>query len=235
MKRNYDARLRRQRESIKAGDFVFLRFERRDEAESRHKLAAVGEGPYKVESVKGNTVVIEYPDAKVEIVSRDRVTLAPETLDEKAVAKLLAPITDQEIVPANFPVHQDVDLHDVVTPRCAESPVSTHHDTDEIEEPSLDSPRNQVRAARSRTTQEAPATQVPYANVRAKRPNSNSSDDDAYQHQPKWTVHLANSKPRASTTPAASRIGRMSPINSRVTSAQQHWTRKQIRSFNAWT
>ena len=57
-KRDYDKRLRRQREIIKKGDSVFLRKERRDESQTRHKLAAVAVGPFPVESVKGNTVVI---------------------------------------------------------------------------------------------------------------------------------------------------------------------------------
>ena len=81
MKRNYDERLRRHREVIKPGDFMFLRAERRDENETRHKLAALAEGPYRVESVQGNTVVIVYHDNKVQRVSKDRVTLAPKSLE----------------------------------------------------------------------------------------------------------------------------------------------------------
>ena len=116
MKRNYDERLRRHCEAIKPWDYVFLRVERKDETESRHKLAAVAEGPYKVESVKGNTVVIVYPDAKVERVSKDRVTLAPKSLEAHEIAKLVAPITDQELVPAQFPISQAVNLRDVLAP-----------------------------------------------------------------------------------------------------------------------
>ena len=71
-KRDYDKRLHRQRETIKKGDSVFLRVKRRDESQTRHKLAAVAEGPFPVESVKGNTVVIVRPDGTVERVSRDR-------------------------------------------------------------------------------------------------------------------------------------------------------------------
>ena len=40
-KREYDKRLRRQRETIKKGDSVFMRVQRRDERQTRHKLAAV--------------------------------------------------------------------------------------------------------------------------------------------------------------------------------------------------
>ncbi len=116
MKRNYDERLRRHRDVIKPGDFVFLRTERRDDNETRHKLAAIAEGPYRVESVRGNTVVIVYPDDKVERVSMDRVTLAPKSLAPEQIAKLLGPITDEEIVPSEYPIPQEVNLRDVLTP-----------------------------------------------------------------------------------------------------------------------
>lgn len=76
---NYDRRLRRQSEEVKASDQVFRRVERRDELQTRHKLAAVDEGPFLVDSVRGNTVVIVQPDDKVGRVSRDRVALARTT------------------------------------------------------------------------------------------------------------------------------------------------------------
>ena len=79
-KRNYDRLLRRQREEIREGDSVFLRVERRNEADTRHKLAAVADGPFQVQGVSNNTVVIARPDNTVERVSRDQVTLAPEQL-----------------------------------------------------------------------------------------------------------------------------------------------------------
>ncbi len=117
MKRKYDDSLRRHREIIKPGDIVFLRDERKDETDTRHKLAAVAEGPFRVDSVKGNTVVIEYHNAKVERLSRDRVTLAPKSLVPEEIAKILGPITDAEIVPSEFPIPQDVNLRDFLTPR----------------------------------------------------------------------------------------------------------------------
>ncbi len=117
MKRNYDERLRVSREKIRPGDYVFLRVERRDENETRHKLAPVADGPFRVGSVRGNTAVIEYPDAKVERVSKDRITLAPKSLEPEEIAKVLGPITDEELVPSNYPIPQDVNLRDVLTPR----------------------------------------------------------------------------------------------------------------------
>ena len=61
-KRNYDARLRRQSEFIGKDDHVYLRVERRDEQQTRHKLAPVAVGPYKVLETRGHTVMIEYPE-----------------------------------------------------------------------------------------------------------------------------------------------------------------------------
>ena len=58
-KRNYDARLRRENTVIKSDDWVYIRVERRDAKEHRHKLSAVAEDPYRVDNANGNTVVIE--------------------------------------------------------------------------------------------------------------------------------------------------------------------------------
>ena len=57
-RRNYDERLRLHGERIKIGDHVYLRVERKEEKQTRHKLAPVAEGPFKVKDVKDNTVVI---------------------------------------------------------------------------------------------------------------------------------------------------------------------------------
>lgn len=79
MKRDYDERLGSLRKNRRPGDAIFLRVEKRDESDTRHKLAAVADGPFPVVSVKGNTLVIKYLYQKVERVSRDRVTLAPKS------------------------------------------------------------------------------------------------------------------------------------------------------------
>lgn len=50
--------MRRQREEIKADGHLFLRVERSDESQTRRKLAAVADGPFPIDSVRGNTVVI---------------------------------------------------------------------------------------------------------------------------------------------------------------------------------
>ena len=103
-KRNYDARLRRQTEKIVPDDWVFLRVERRDEREHRHKLAAVADGPYKVNSTHGGTVVIQRPDNSVERVSRSRVVLAPQPRTVNEIQNAIRPLTDEEVIPDTFPM-----------------------------------------------------------------------------------------------------------------------------------
>lgn len=77
-------RLRKQREKIEEGDYVYLRVKRYDEDEHRHKLAAVAAGPYPVLEVKRKTVMKIREKETVDSVSRDRVKHAPvpRTKDE---------------------------------------------------------------------------------------------------------------------------------------------------------
>jgi len=86
-KRNYDKKLRRNSETIEADDFVFLRVERRDPNETRHKLAPIADGPYKVKSVNNDnkTLVIYYDDGNVETVSRSRVVKAPRSTSDPKI------------------------------------------------------------------------------------------------------------------------------------------------------
>ncbi len=112
-KRNYDARLRKQRETIKANDTVYLRKERRDESEHRHKLATLAEGPFKVKSATRQTVVIERTDGTLERVSRDRVTIAPDIRDGATIQETIRPMTDDEIVPKEFPTGESENLRDI--------------------------------------------------------------------------------------------------------------------------
>ena len=62
------------------GDDVYLRVERKDDTETRHKLAPIAEGPFPVKKVdqENKTVFLERPDKTVENVSRSRVVLAPK-------------------------------------------------------------------------------------------------------------------------------------------------------------
>ena len=75
--RNFNSRLRRSRNEPTAGSYVFLRKEQTSRTgDTRHKLAPLATGPFKVISVHGRTVVIQIGDDQ-ERVSRDRVQVAP--------------------------------------------------------------------------------------------------------------------------------------------------------------
>ncbi len=102
-KKNYDARLRRQSERIKKNDYVYVRVERRDEKEHRHKLAAVAEGPYRVIETKDTTVTIEKDDKSVERLSRSRVVAAPEPRMETEIQESVRPMTDEELNQHDYP------------------------------------------------------------------------------------------------------------------------------------
>ena len=112
-KRNYDARLRKQNETIKKNDHVYLRVERRDENEHRHKLAAVAEGPFKVMETHDKTVVIERNDKTIERVSRDRVALAPTPKTLEELQNVVRPMTDEELTPDAYPTSEKSNLCDL--------------------------------------------------------------------------------------------------------------------------
>ena len=83
-----------------------MRVERRDESLTRHKLAAVAEGPLKVITATRKTIVIERPDKKVERVSRDRVTLAPSQRTAEGIQEFIRPMTTNELEAGNYPVNE---------------------------------------------------------------------------------------------------------------------------------
>ena len=112
-KRNYDARLRRQNEKIEPDNWFYLRVERRDEREHRHKLAAVAEGPYKVLDIRGSTVVIERQDKSIEIVSRSRVVLAPQPRITQEIQDSTRPMTDEELTPTTYPASEEINNQDI--------------------------------------------------------------------------------------------------------------------------
>ena len=71
--------MRKNDETIKLGDYIFLRTEKKDDKDSRHKLVPIAGRPYLVRKPddKAKTFVIEYADKTVENVSRSRVVRAP--------------------------------------------------------------------------------------------------------------------------------------------------------------
>ena len=113
-KRNYDRRLRRDNETIKPEDSVYLRVERRDEAETRHKLAPIAKGPYRVKAVdnRSKTVVIEYDDHSVENVSRSRVVLAPKRITPQELQESTRPSLITETIP-DYPASEETNRQHV--------------------------------------------------------------------------------------------------------------------------
>ena len=124
-KKNFDARLRKQRENITVDDYVYLRVERKDPTEHRHKLAAIAEGPYRVTKADDATVVIERPDRSVEKVSRSRVVLAPKPTTDEEMKEILKPpmAADKE---DDYPTKEVTNLKGIVDVDGIETDKETH-------------------------------------------------------------------------------------------------------------
>ena len=150
-KKNFDKRIRKTTETIKPGDQIFLRIERKDEKETRHKLAPIAEGPFPVIRVdtSSKTVVIKRPDESVENVSRSRVALAPkaEEYGDKTRTQLATPLCDTI---TNYPVPEETNLQHVsnITPIPAietpnNPPTATHDQEGNKENQSSEPPVQQ--------------------------------------------------------------------------------------------
>ena len=94
-KKAFDKRLRNTTEDVRPGDNVYLRVERKDDTETRHKLAPIAAGPFPVKKVDKDkkTVLLERPDKTVENVSRSRVVLAPKGLSSEQLLESTRPMT----------------------------------------------------------------------------------------------------------------------------------------------
>ena len=136
-KKNYDKRLRKQSEVIREDDYVYLRVERKNPKDHRHKLAPVVEGPFRVTKATGNTATIERKDRSVEKVSRSRVVLAPRPPTNQEVQDILRPtkLSDSE-----GPTNEEGNLQDL-----------PHSQTVEEEEPRRMKTRSQTKESDSET------------------------------------------------------------------------------------
>ena len=103
-KKNFDARLRRQRQRISADDHVFLRIEKKNDRDTRHKQAPIASGPYPVKAIDSKTVVIERSDGTTERVSLNRVVRAPKSSTMDEITDVLQPSTDSQLVPQQWPL-----------------------------------------------------------------------------------------------------------------------------------
>jgi len=120
-KRNYDSRLRKQVEVVKQGDYVFLRVERKNPKDHRHKLAPIAEGPFLVTKTDKNTVVIERSDRSVEKVSRSRVVLAPKPKTKEEVKEILRP---EQLPVDGQPTTEAINLEEVSRKVAATKPAT---------------------------------------------------------------------------------------------------------------
>ena len=81
-KRGFDDRVMPYEEDVTVGTYVFLRKDYTNpRRESKHKLAPIATGPYKVTARDSNTVTIELGNLEEEKVSRDRIVRAPTLMD----------------------------------------------------------------------------------------------------------------------------------------------------------
>ena len=113
-KRNFDKRLRKNTDTIAPGDNIFLRVERKDDKDTRHKLAPIADGPFPVLRVDNTakTVVIKRPDNSVENVSRSRVALAPKSEEYTNIGEKKTPTHLDETL-SNYPAPEETNLRHI--------------------------------------------------------------------------------------------------------------------------
>ena len=122
-KRGFDDRFMPYKEDVTVGIYVFLRKDYTNPwRESKHKLAPIATGPYKVNAREANTVTIERENLEREKVSRDRVVRAPTPMGI-VIADSVPPVSgtpltevDVEAKPDSISVNASVGLTDIPPP-----------------------------------------------------------------------------------------------------------------------
>ena len=122
-KREFDDRVMPYKEDVTVGTYVFLRKDYTNpRRESKHKLASIATGPYKVTAREANTVTIEREKLEQENVSRDRFVRAPTPMDivitDSVPPESGTPLTevDIEATPNSISVNPSVGLADIPPP-----------------------------------------------------------------------------------------------------------------------
>lgn len=113
-KKNFDARLRLQKETISKEDHVFLRVEQKTEKNGRHKLAPTTMVPYPVIKIQPKTVIIELEDKTHELVSLHRVGLSPKPLDSEKLERTLLPLSQRWLMLDEFPASEETGIHNLL-------------------------------------------------------------------------------------------------------------------------
>lgn len=132
-KRNFNARFCKQRETTTVGNNIYLRVERKNESQHRHKLAAVAKDSYPVSDRKYKTVVALLEYETVDRVNRDHFIIAPAQCATGKIKKVTRLITAAKLTTTTFLVNYQlktqcspysVSKPTVNTPACRESSAS---------------------------------------------------------------------------------------------------------------
>lgn len=128
-KRNFDAKLCKQREKIEKGDYVYFGVERPDGNRHRHKLAAVAAEPYLVLDVERKTVALEREDKAVDRVSRNRVTHAPTPRTKEKLQRVVRPMIVEDLRPSTYSTSEQFNIRNLTPPESLPDPNSFGHIT----------------------------------------------------------------------------------------------------------
>lgn len=82
-KKNYDERLRKKPEGFPEDDYVYFSVEPMSPKNHKQKFTQIIEGPSKMMNADTHAVIIEKSEQSIEMVSRSRVVLAPNSCPEK--------------------------------------------------------------------------------------------------------------------------------------------------------
>ena len=122
-KRGFDDRVTPYKEDVTVGTHFFLRKDYKNpRRDSKHKLAPIVTGTYKVTAREANTVTIERENLEHEKVSRDRVVRAPTPMDifisdgEQTDSGTPPVEADVEATPDSTSVNPRVGLADIPKP-----------------------------------------------------------------------------------------------------------------------
>ena len=141
-KRNFDSRVRRTRQGLEVGHYVFLQRETHNQTDSegqrmRRKLLPVADGPFKVVKLDENTVTI-LRDGLLDRVSKDRISRAPlrtltmdDNLDDNPETTEGSSNSEVGLQPQGTNADNDLDTEGTNGDRGTQSDPSVQHD-DEI-------------------------------------------------------------------------------------------------------
>ena len=153
--------MRKNDETIKLGDYVFHRKEKKEDKDSRHKLAPIGEKLYLVTQTdeKSKTVLIEYADKTVEKFSRPQVVRTPRWQTPAELQVVLKPTITEAIF---------------VAYRFTDAANNSHApDTEENDQPKIQEPEKPTSARTSERNDE-------FVRAQSKKLRTSDQTDENY-------------------------------------------------------